>query len=115
MASGTPLNDEDRAPWLIALNQKLKEIKPAVIACSALKTQYRETLTEGLRSKIVWIDIQPELAKQRVSSRKAHFMPQSLVNSQLDTAELPTNGLVVCAKKPLNQLLEKVNNYIFEQ
>lgn len=112
MADGIPLNDTDRAPWLAALNKRIHRVRPVVLACSALKAQYRHNLTKGLSSKTIWLKISHALAEQRVSKREGHFMPSSLVTSQLQTAEQPCDALVLEAGTPIDELLEKSLRYI---
>lgn len=90
MKSGTPLNDEDRKPWLIALNTAIKDnlhhSKAVYLACSALKLAYREILFEGINEPKVykfWINTPKNLLLQRLQHRENHFMPASLLDSQL--------------------------------
>ncbi|MFC7401524.1 gluconokinase [Citricoccus sp. GCM10030269] len=92
MAAGTPLTDEDRAPWLKRLAGELHRLGelglPAVLACSALKRSYRDTLRScGYPLTIVQIRVSPEALQQRVAARHAHFMPASLVLGQIALME----------------------------
>jgi gluconokinase len=92
MAAGQPLTDADRAPWLAALRDWLTEQADAghstVITCSALKRSYRDTLREA-RGRVVFVhlDGSRELLAQRIGGRTGHYMPASLLGSQLDTLE----------------------------
>ena len=91
MASGTPLNDDDRKPWLETLASLLKEKGPCVIACSALKAKYRDILRAGSPT-FVYLHGTKETLLSRLTERSAntdHFMPASLLDSQLDTLESP--------------------------
>ena len=106
MAAGKPLNDNDRAPWLAALNDELLRRAPAVLACSALKQRYRERLARGLATRFIWIDLSRDLAMQRVSSRADHFMPASLVDSQFAAAEVPDTALVLSAADSVESSIE---------
>src|SRR6476660_900568 len=83
MASGTPLTDEDRWPWLALLNTKLKNEKNAVLACSALKQSYRDALARGLADcRFVHLRGTIELIRSRLADRKHRYMPASLLESQ---------------------------------
>lgn len=106
MASGKPLDDDDRAPWLSKLNQIMQAQAPAVLACSALKQCYRERLSQNLDAQFLWLDIERDLAYQRVTTRTNHYMPGSLVDSQFATAEPPLTGMILDASKPLQELAE---------
>ncbi len=94
MASGQPLNDEDRWPWLIAVTQHLRLARHAqmslVLACSALKREYRDLLRDGDRDlKLVFLHGDKALLAQRLGQRQGHYMPASLLDSQLDTLQAP--------------------------
>ena len=106
MIAGKPLNDADRAPWLAVLNEELLQRAPAVLACSALKRKYRDRLSEGLRTRFVWIDLSRETAMQRVAGRSNHFMPASLVDSQFEAAEVPQEAIIVSATEPVERSVQ---------
>ncbi|GAA3208837.1 gluconokinase [Actinocorallia longicatena] len=89
MAEGVPLDDADREPWLRSVGKWLEE-HPAggVMGCSALKRRYRDLLREGApEAWFVHLHGSPEEIHRRVSRRKGHFMPESLVESQFATLE----------------------------
>lgn len=94
MSRGEPLGDADRWPWLDAVAKAValkRESQPVVFACSALKRSYRDRLRDGLPAmRIVYPDISRELAGERISQRKGHFMPPSLIDSQFAALEPPT-------------------------
>jgi carbohydrate kinase (thermoresistant glucokinase family) len=94
MAAGTPLTDADRADWLRALACELAEAAQGagcVLACSALKRSYREVLRAGAPAlRLVHLAGTPALLRERLLSRKGHYMPASLLQSQLDTLEPPS-------------------------
>ncbi len=96
MASGIPLEDNDRIEWLQSLNKLAQENEKlgAVIACSALKESYRKLLQRGLTSTL-WVVLEGsiELITQRIQSRKNHFMPVDLLKSQFATLEVPSYGI----------------------
>jgi gluconokinase len=88
MRSGQPLDDDDRRPWLGVLADWIGERERAgrsvVVTCSALKRSYRDVLRNGHPS--VWfahVTVDPDLLRERVAGRTGHYMPVSLVESQL--------------------------------
>lgn len=100
MAAGHPLNDEDRQPWLEILNRLMRgwhdEGKSGVLACSALKQKYRETLSQGIPVegiRFVWLDGSEELISGRLAARHHEFMNPNLLQSQFKTLEPPANAL----------------------
>ena len=102
MAAGTPLTDRDRAPWLAALNGIMRgwvaQGQHGVLACSALKAGYRDTLAKGMSLQqivFVWLDLSRELLEKRVADRHHGFMPPSLLDSQLATLEEPKGAIRV--------------------
>lgn len=100
MAAGMPLADADRWPWLDLLNGKLRAIEKAgesaVLACSALKTSYRERLAAGIgRCEIVYLRGGIELIRERLARRSHRYMPASLLESQFATLEPPTHAIAV--------------------
>lgn len=90
MAAGHPLDDEDRWPWLQRVGEALAgaESTGLVIACSALKQSYREAiLAAEPRARFVLLDGPRELLEKRIRLRHGHFMPTTLLDSQLATLE----------------------------
>lgn len=92
MASGTPLNDDDRWPWLEIVGRKLHEHgqqqQGLVIACSALKRVYRERIrSQASGALFLHLDGSLEVLTGRLEGRSGHFMPPALLQSQLDTLE----------------------------
>jgi gluconokinase len=95
MAAGTPLTDDDRRDWLQALAEQLARAAASgqglVLACSALKRRYRDQLRAGAPGlRFVHLHGSPELLAARMSTRPGHYMPPSLLPSQLDALEPPT-------------------------
>ncbi len=89
MAAGTPLTDEDRAPWLATIRDWISATDgPAVLTCSALRRRYRDTLREAhSRVRFLHLDGGIEAVGERMAARKDHFMPVSLLVSQVATLE----------------------------
>jgi gluconokinase len=94
MASGIALTDADRQGWLEAIAQRLRDASEKghglVVSCSALKRGYRDLLRGGAPNlRFVHPHGAPELLATRLSSRSGHYMPASLLQSQLETLESP--------------------------
>ncbi|MER5194547.1 gluconokinase [Streptomyces sp. NPDC002755] len=93
MTAGHPLDDEDREPWLRALADRVRHAAEAgeglVLACSALKRAYRDELraAAGGRLWCLYLALDRDTARDRVSRRTGHFMPARLVDSQFATLE----------------------------
>ena len=96
MASGTPLTDEDRWPWLKAIGERMEVERMTghgvVVSCSALKRSYRDCLRKEVHGKVhfILLDGSRELISERMKKRKGHFMPPALLDSQFATLEKPT-------------------------
>lgn len=109
MAAGEPLDDDDRAPWLERLVTLLGDAhgdgEPIVLACSALKQRYRDTLRSAAPLRFVLLDVPRAVALERVGGRESHYMPTSLVDSQFQALERPIDALVVDAVPPLDEVV----------
>jgi gluconokinase len=89
MAASIPLDDADRAPWLDTVGAVLAA-GAVVVACSALKRVYRDRLrTAAPALQLVFLDGSRELLASRMTARPGHFMPTTLLDSQLATLERP--------------------------
>jgi gluconokinase len=96
MASGVPLEDENRWPWLDALNGVLRQKGHAVLACSALKTSYRARLLEGVaEAAIVHLHGDKALIASRLRKRQHRYMPASLLDSQFAALEAPRDAIAI--------------------
>jgi len=91
MHSGIPLDDSDRAPWLKICHEWLRDhaATGGVLTCSALKRKYRDTLRSGLNVTFVYLETSERTIAERLKHRIGHFMPPSLLPSQLATLEPP--------------------------
>jgi len=94
MAAGTPLTDDDRWGWLQTLSARMAQARvkgqSLVLSCSALRKPYRDILREGApKAWFVHLHGNIDLLQQRMASRPGHYMPPSLLQSQLDTLEMP--------------------------
>ncbi len=114
MAAGIPLDDADRAPWLDAIGAVLAA-SPCVVACSALKRAYRDRLRAvAPELELVYLEVDRATLLDRMTHR-THFMPPSLLDSQLATLEPPTadeHALVIDAAAPLGELVETLTERI---
>jgi len=116
MAGGTPLTDDDRTPWLAAVAAWIDERRRAgtggVISCSALKRAYRRVLVDDRPDvRLVYLQGDEPLLAARLAARTDHFMPASLLSSQLATLEEPADTerpIVVSAALPVAQLVDTV-------
>jgi gluconokinase len=103
MAAGHPLDDDDRQPWLEVLNDLLRswfeQGSSGVLACSALKAKYRDTLSQDMPEgavHFVLLEGSPELIAQRLAKRHHEYMNPALLESQLKTLEPPTEAEAFC-------------------
>jgi len=95
MSREVPLTDDDRVRWLRSLAVRIRETKDAgtglVMTCSALKRSYRDVLrAQASELRFVFLRGPPALLAERLASRRGHFMPPSLLDSQLATLEEPS-------------------------
>lgn len=116
MASGIPLTDEDRMPWLRVVGDALADADlrgvETVVACSALRRRYRDALRESAPDLfIVHLAGGAELLAERLAGRADHFMPPSLLASQLSTLEplgQDEDGMAVDIALPLEVIVADV-------
>jgi len=112
MSAGSPLNDIDRAGWLDSIWQTLSAtLAPRVVlACSALTPYVQSRLREASERTIhfVLLDAPREVLEERMSSRAGHFMPTSLLDSQLQTLVTPDDATIVDACKPVEVIVAQI-------
>jgi carbohydrate kinase (thermoresistant glucokinase family) len=88
MAAGTPLTDADRAPWLARVGEVLAGSPAIVVACSALHRAYRDTIRAAAPDAVfVQLDVHPDELGARMRARRHHYMPATLLASQLAALE----------------------------
>lgn len=97
MAAGFALSDEDREGWLQALAERIRQShnagKAMVLSCSALKRSYRDILRQGAPDlQFLYLYGDRELLTARMAARTGHYMPMSLLASQLSTLEVPDSS-----------------------
>ena len=116
MAAGVPLTDADRRPWLEAISawigERERERRSSIVTCSALRRSYRDLLRRG--HPWVWfvhLDPPRAILEDRMASRSGHFMPATMLESQLATLE-PLQpgepGSVLAADAPPVELAERI-------
>ena len=119
MASGSPLTDADRQPWLEILHGLLvgcsQKNQPAVMACSALKEKYRRMLGAGLSHiHYVYLKGSYDLIRERMQHRQ-HFMKPAMLQSQFKALEEPQNALVIDITQPPENAVVKILEIIHKQ
>ncbi len=108
MHHGIGLTDADRAPWLATLRDLIDHVirdgRSAVLACSALKEAYRETLTPADAPagtvRFVYLDVPADVLRERLEHRAHHYAPPELLGSQLATLEPPRDAIRVDGTLP---------------
>jgi len=109
MAAGIPLEDEDRWPWLDALNRRIRGERNAIVTCSALKESYRQRLLAGIAdARVVYLHAPKALIAKRVASRKHKFMPASLLESQFATLEPPTDAIDIDVSSDVEDSIDAI-------
>lgn len=116
MQSGQPLTDTDRAPWLAEIAGAIDAWRArnacGVITCSALKRDYRRRIVGGRAGvRLIYLVGWHELIAARLAARSGHFMPVSLLDSQLAALEPPgsdENPIVVVVDQPVEWIVDEV-------
>jgi len=115
MREGTALTDEDREPWLdrivVTLNDYKSAGHSAVLSCSSLKRAYRDKLRQEVGTiSFIYLRGDEETLLQRMKKRSAHFMPTSLLQSQLSTLEEPTadEGIITIDVDETLEVLQEI-------
>lgn len=113
MRSGTPLNDEDRRPWLESIQAHMRAEHEAgrggVVACSGLKEVYRDLLLRGEPwVRFIHLTGPKEVIAERMQARPGHFMPVTLLESQLATLEPPKDAWVEDLRRSPEEIVERV-------
>ena len=112
MSEGTPLTDEDRAGWLNTLadliGDHVRHNQSAVIACSALKQKYRDTLRVDASVRFVYLRGSYDLIEARLRQRSGHYMPPNLLSSQFASLEEPQGVLTIDASLPPEQIVAEI-------
>jgi len=117
MSNGIGLTDKDRWPWLDALGEAIRiknndENSGVILSCSALKRAYRERLSTSSGVPILYIYLHGsrETLLKRMGSRANHYMPSSLLDSQLDTLEIPEEdeiAFTISIEKSISEIVKE--------
>ena len=111
MSAGTPLNDDDRAPWLELVGQRLGQSdRPILVGCSALKRIYRDQIRTAAGGPVTFLHLDGtrEVIEARMSARTGHFMPVALLDSQfaaLEPLQDDEQAVVVDIDQPLDAVV----------
>lgn len=115
MAAGTPLTDDDRAPWLDRLHdiitRHIQAGETAVLACSALKKSYRDHLRGGYKDIcFIHLDGRFDLIWRRMKARQDHYMKPEMLQSQFDTLEMPNEqeALIINIDEPPESIVQEI-------
>ena len=117
MASGVPLTDDDRRPWLVRVAARIRDEHAAgnavVVACSALRRSYREVLSRDGGTDVAFVHLHGSeaLLAERIGQRTGHFMPATMLSSQLATLEplgADERGHVVSIELPTGEAADLV-------
>ena len=117
MSKGIPLTDEDRWPWLLRVGEALQAPGGKIASCSALKRGYRDAIIKAAKRPVFFVLLHgsAEVLQQRIAARKGHFMPASLLDSQLATLEMPGTDeraiTIDIAQKP-ERILEQALKFL---
>jgi carbohydrate kinase (thermoresistant glucokinase family) len=112
MSHGIPLTDSDRDPWLSAIHARMLDYfergQDLIVACSALKQEYRRVLATGIPITWVYLKGSPALIRSRLRHRSTDFMKVDLLASQFDALEEPDDALVVDVSAPPSVIVEHI-------
>lgn len=115
MNSGTPLSDSDRLPWLQAVSNALQSHEEIVVACSALKKNYRaKILADSPKTQFIHLAGSRELISARLSQRKHEFMPIELLDSQFETLEPlepGERGRIIEISPPVEEIVKEISTW----
>ena len=117
MATGTPLTDDDRWPWLARVHQAItaaiQDDVSLVVACSALKATYRRRIV-GSNENIHWVYLSGdfELVRERIAARSGHFMPADLLRSQFEALEAPENAFMVDIAESPASIVRRIKEHV---
>jgi len=118
MNAGIPLTDEDRWPWLKNIHHFVVEkiaTGSIILVCSALKQAYRDQLGNGIESNCRWVFLHGGYTTilERLKNRKGHYMPATLLQSQFDALEIPSNAIRIdielAPEMIIDDIISKIN------
>jgi gluconokinase len=120
MSQGIPLNDDDRAGWLAALadliRQTLQNGGSGVLACSALKQKYRDVLcVDAVQVKFVYLKGSYDLIKARMEARPGHYMKPGMLDSQFAALEEPADAVTVSIEHSPEEIAAQAFKQLFTE
>jgi gluconokinase len=114
--NGTALTDADRAPWLELLRKAIAGWRTAksnvVLACSALKSSYREELNAGPEVRFVYLKGSASLIAERLHARHGHFAGRSILASQVADLEEPQSAIVADIRQTPSQIVDSIRKQL---
>ena len=118
MKNGIALNDKDRIPWLRDLSKMLLKFKSdgTVLACSALKESHRKILSKNIpANNLIWIYLKCgiKVLEKRIN-RRNHFMPLSLLKSQINTLEEPKDAIFLEDSLTIKEQIDEIIKRIYD-
>jgi gluconokinase len=120
MAGGTPLTDEDRWPWLSRVGEALQGPGGKIASCSALKKSYRGAIVAAAKRPVLFVHLHgtQDVLERRIAARQGHFMPASLLTSQLATLEMPgadENAITIDIDQMPDEIIATAMAFIIEK
>ena len=116
MSHGIPLNDADRMPWLQSLREAITrwdaQKKNVVLACSALKQNYRDILQINSNVKVVYLKGSFELFRERLRARKGHYAGEQILTGQFADLEEPTDGITLNAADSPAEIVSAIRAHL---
>ncbi|AFZ33787.1 gluconate kinase, SKI family [Stanieria cyanosphaera PCC 7437] len=118
MSLGLPLSDRDREPWLDRLKQLIEQTinqgNSGILACSALKSSYRQFLTQEQKNEICWVYLRGDyqLISTRIKQRQQHFFKEEILNTQFANLEEPTEALIIDVSLSPDAIVDTILAYL---
>jgi gluconokinase len=112
MSRGIPLTDDDRIPWLNSIREAMlqwnAQQRNVVLACSALKRNYRELLQINSNVKLVYLKGSFELFRERLRARKGHYAGEQILAGQFADLEEPADAITIDAAQSPEQIVAEI-------
>ncbi len=114
MSRGIPLTDSDRSPWLgklqVLITNTLNAGQNGILACSALKSSYRDILSKKYSDEVVFVYLRGDYncIQSRIKERQGHFMEEKMLRSQFATLEEPNNAVIIDVSLSPEEIVEEI-------
>jgi gluconokinase len=116
MRRGVPLDDDDRIPWLNSIREEMEswdaQSRNVVLACSALKRDYRQRLQINSNVKLVYLKGSYELLRERLHARKGHYAGEQLLASQFADLEEPADALTINVARTPEEIVAEIRKQL---